>query len=527
MKKILLSLLIAGGVQYSFAMQGSCGSGAAAQGGAAQSTLSAVDRQLIEAVKEGNVAAVRALLESGADVNAQLAGDWTTLMHAARAGHVEVVRLLIEKGANVNAQYPHNWTALMHAANYGHVEVVRVLLASGADVNTQNADGSKALMIAAKNGHAEVVRALLAGGADVNSQTANGSTALMYAAQNERIEVVKVLLDSNADVNEQNAHGWTALMNAAFYGHVDFTGVIRELLEQSADVNLQNTDGRKAIDYAHGKKKEMILLNAQADKVSSEPKISNRQPAPSSASASRAASGSTARASADGGVTRTVGGAGQTVDKTLCTEVSAKILADAVSQTDDLGSQSAGTQTEPIQVGPSQATAQERLSSRLKSAFSKPRLSEKPSSTSEMDCDEAIASGSIVVPIAVRPGAIGVTGLQQLSALVDVPQVFSLQPLILEARANGTGLSGLIQLLNRSEHDAFNAFEAEVLVAGLGFNALIFEQAHYNPITGLELALLLTNRISSILGLEDAASVLTEDQATNFKILETLFEHLP
>ena len=60
MKKILLSLLIAGGVQYSLAMQGSCGSGAAAQGGAAQSALSEVDKQLLEAAKEGNVALVRA-----------------------------------------------------------------------------------------------------------------------------------------------------------------------------------------------------------------------------------------------------------------------------------------------------------------------------------------------------------------------------------------------------------------------------------------------------------------------------------
>ena len=418
MKKILLSLLIVGGVQYSFAMQGGFGGGAAAaQSGAAQSTLSEVNKQLIEAAKQGNAEAVKALLE---------------------------------RGANVNAQDKQGWTALM------------------------------------------------------------------YAAQNECIEVVKVLLDSNADVNEQNAHGWTALMNAAFCGHVDFTGVIRELLEQSADVNLQNTDGRKAIDYAHGKKKEMILLNAQADKVSSEPKISNRQPAPSSASASRAASGSTARASAGGGVTRTVGGAGQTVDKTLCTEVSAKILADAVSQTDDLGSQSAGTQTEPIQVGPSQATAQERLSSRLKSAFSKPSLSGKPSRASKMDCDET--SVGIVKPIAVRPN---------IAPQVGAIQVFYLQTLIAMARANGAGLSGLIQLLNSAANVYFDASEAARLVAGLGFDNSFFATTGNAPITGLDLATLLNNSISSILGTVDAASGFTAEQTAKFQILEAFFNQLP
>jgi hypothetical protein len=456
MKKILLSLLLAGGVQNSFAMQAG---GAAAQGGAAESTLSAVNRQLIEAAKEGNVAAVRALLESGADVNAQLAEDWTALMRAARAGHVEFV-----------------------------------------------AYGSKALMIAARKGHAEVVRALLAGGADVNSQTANGETALiyavMYAEQNAHIEVVKVLLDSGADVNAQTANGATALMYAAMSGHVDYTEVIRELLEQSADVNLQNKDGRKAIDYAHGKKKEMILLNAQADKVSSVPKISSSQFASSPASASKAASGSTALASAGGGVTRASGGATKNVDKTLCATVAAKILADAVSQTNYLGSQSAGTQTEPIQVGSNQAAVQKRLIKSLTSAFSKPSLSGKPSSASKMAGNEARTSGGIVVPIARRLGATSFAGLQpNIAPHVAAPPVFSLQRLILTAGTNETGFLGLMQLLNDSAANVyFDAHQADALFIAMGLDTTVFVQASYADITGLQLAEVLRQNIIDLCG---------------------------
>ncbi|NDH10071.1 MAG: ankyrin repeat domain-containing protein, partial [Gammaproteobacteria bacterium] len=305
-------------------------------------------------------------------------------------------------------------------------------------------------------------------------------------------EVVKALLASGADVNAQTKQGVTALMTAAYNGHVE---VVKALLAGGADLNVEDIYCKKAIDYATDKKEIIELLKKQMQK---------------SVKDKKASSGSTVLASAGGGVARAGGGAGQNISKTLCTEVAAKILAEA------------GTQTEPIQVEPIQAAAQKRLlSSRLKSAFSKPSLSEKPSSASQMACDEA--SGGIVVPIAVRPGATGFACLQPNIA----PHVFSLQPLILEARANGTGLSGLIKLLNSYADDAFDASEAESLVRSLGFNASIFEQAHYKPITGLQLALLLTDRISSILGPEDAASVITEDQATNFQILETLFEHLP
>ena len=532
MKKILLSLLLAGSVQYSFAMQG--GGGAAAQGGAAQSGLSKLNKQLIEAANLGNVESVRTLLAGCADVNVKNENGSTALMAAAFNGHVEVVKALLANGANVDVQNAKGWAALMYAAQNRHVEIVRDLLANGANVDVQNANSATALMIAAQNGHVEVVKALLDSGANVNLQNAKGWAALMYAAEKGHVEivrdllanganvdvqgeqgstalmsaadkghaeVVKALLANGANVDVQNANSVTALIYAAYKGHVE---VVIALLDKGADVNLKDSKGKTAIDCATGKKEIMALL---------------KKPMQKSVKGKKASKGSTDLASTGGGVTRTVGGACQTFDKTLCTEVSAKILADAVSQTDDLGSQSAGTQTESIQVGSSQATAQKRLLiSSPKSAFSKPRLSGKPSSASEMDCDEARASGGIVVPIAVRPN---------IAPHVAAPQVFSLQPLIAMARANGTGLFGLIQLLHNSENVYFYSSEALRLMERLGFDTLVFAGVGYQPITGLDLAMLLNNSISSRLGQVNDAVGFTAEQTQQFQILATLFNQLP
>src|SRR5688572_4236345 len=59
---------------------------------------------LLDAVKKGDVAAVRSLLESGADANTAQ-GDGLSVLHlAAQQGSVEIAKLLIGRGANLEAK---------------------------------------------------------------------------------------------------------------------------------------------------------------------------------------------------------------------------------------------------------------------------------------------------------------------------------------------------------------------------------------------------------------------------------------
>jgi hypothetical protein len=136
-----------------------------------------------------------------------------------------------------------------------------------------------------------------------------------------------------------------------------------------------------------------------------------------------------------------------------------------------------------------------------------------------MDCDEATASGSIVVPMARRPN---------IAPHAAAPPVFHLQSFIAMARANGTGLFGLIQLLHDSAANVyFYASEVLRLVERLGFDTSVFAGVGYQPITGLDLAMLLNNSISSRLGAVDDAVGFTSEQTQQFQILETLFQQLP
>ncbi len=57
-----------------------------------------------QAVKDGDVAEVKSLIEAGADVNAQNKEGVTALMTASATGHTDIAKLLIEEGADVTIQ---------------------------------------------------------------------------------------------------------------------------------------------------------------------------------------------------------------------------------------------------------------------------------------------------------------------------------------------------------------------------------------------------------------------------------------
>jgi cytochrome c len=133
-----------------------------------------------EAAKKGDVAAVAAALDSGADVD-QSDGSGTPLYLAVRAGHFAVAKLLIERGADVNASpTPALGPALIPALAKRRVDLIKLLLDGGADPNSRR-NRENAIHIAAGSGCLDCVKALVEAGADVNAKTKDGKTPIHLA----------------------------------------------------------------------------------------------------------------------------------------------------------------------------------------------------------------------------------------------------------------------------------------------------------------------------------------------------------
>ena len=159
------------------------------------------DAPLLDAVRAGDTAAVRALLAQGADVNAAEADGTTALHWASYRDDATTVELLLSAGADVEAANQYGARPLSLAAAGGYAQTLAALLEAGADPTLMTA-GVPPILSAARTGNVEAVRVLARHGADVNAtETLRGQTALMWAAAEDHPAVAQALIDLGADVN--------------------------------------------------------------------------------------------------------------------------------------------------------------------------------------------------------------------------------------------------------------------------------------------------------------------------------------
>jgi ankyrin repeat protein len=213
--------------------------------------------ELIQAVKRGDHAAVRALVKNRAVVN-QAEADGTTALHwAVQADDIELVTMLVGAGADVRASNRYGIRPLTLAATNGSEAAIALLLKAGADPNAATDAGEPVLMTAARTGRAGAVKRLIDAGADVNARERwLGETALMWAAAENHADVVRLLVAAGAAIDARSTilaapvlefprsggpnspfprGGWTALMFAAREGALD---AARALAELGANLNL-------------------------------------------------------------------------------------------------------------------------------------------------------------------------------------------------------------------------------------------------------------------------------------------------
>jgi uncharacterized protein len=228
------------------------------------------------AAKEGNFAAVKALVAQKADVNVAEPDGMTALHWAVRADDLPTVQLLLRAGANVNASSRYGMTPILFAAENGDPKIVAALLKAGANPNSALKEGQTALMTAARTGNVDTIQLLVETGAKVDAKEQwQGQTALMWAASQNNAAAVKTLIGLGADKNARSnllsfpefkfetsgmvvtvlpRGGWTPLMYAARDGAKD---AIAALADANADLNASDPDGTTALMYA--------IINAHFD----------------------------------------------------------------------------------------------------------------------------------------------------------------------------------------------------------------------------------------------------------------------
>ena len=282
-------------------------------------SFSAPNAPLVDAAKSGDKAAILALLDAHADVNAPEPDGTTALAWAARLDDLEVadrllraranvhaanrygitplylacvngspamIEKLLQAGADANAVWTEGETPLLTVARGGNVEAAKILLARGAQVNaSEPVHGQTPLMWAAGQSHPEMMRELIEHGADVNARSAiqhwerqvtaeprekwlppGGFTALHFAARQGCLDCAKILVDAKGDINATDPDGDSAVVLAIINGHYDVAGF---LIDKGTDPNLADVTGRAAL-YAAVDFNTMPNDNRPAPKVINE-----------------------------------------------------------------------------------------------------------------------------------------------------------------------------------------------------------------------------------------------------------------
>ena len=180
-------------------------------------TTNSSDSDLIKAVLQKNVEAVKKILRQNSDTEVKDNYQSTALLYAVtplvkepelstpgdasrqksnrekqddlrkalqeEQRQIEIIRELLAHGANPNQKDIYGETALIKASGFGYedsraVKFATLLIQHQANVNAQDERGFSALMNAAQGGNTELVKYLLANGADAKLANCEGMTVL-------------------------------------------------------------------------------------------------------------------------------------------------------------------------------------------------------------------------------------------------------------------------------------------------------------------------------------------------------------
>ena len=147
--------------------------------------------------------------ESSTTLDAQDDGGMTPLQSAVAAGHIAAIRALLDAGAQADARSSAGRTALHYTK--GRHEVLTLLLSACRQVSPVDELGHTPLHRAAAQGQTVIVTSLIEAGAALNLADNTGRTPLHAACDEAREDVAVALIIAGASAEVVDCDGKTPL----------------------------------------------------------------------------------------------------------------------------------------------------------------------------------------------------------------------------------------------------------------------------------------------------------------------------
>ncbi len=199
-------------------------------------------------VAEGGLVRLIQIAPSGPELAA-----YDGLHAAAASGDIAKIRALAVSGADLNGRDGRGRTPLMVAAYGRHHDAIAALTELGADVEALDDQRYDVITIAGVIDDVATVRMMIQAGANPGLITSPyDGTALIASAHLGRVAVVRALVTAGAPLDHVNNLGWTALIEAIVLGDgaAAHTAIVRDLIDAGADVNLPDRSGTTPLALA-------------------------------------------------------------------------------------------------------------------------------------------------------------------------------------------------------------------------------------------------------------------------------------
>ena len=223
--------------------------------------------------KQNMLSIVQALIDHGADINAEVNNGETPVSRAVVRENIEVLEFLLKKGAKITiSKSEGNVTTILHyitkirTTPEKSLAMAKLIIRHGVDVDIRSFYQLTALLAAAYLGNVKALRLSCQNRASVDARDSLGRTPLVEALSQMQALPYKQVGKANDTSEAKVVTAWNA--SIASDNNANFELVVRVLIGHGADVKIPSNGGWRPLNVAASKGLENIsklLLLHEAD----------------------------------------------------------------------------------------------------------------------------------------------------------------------------------------------------------------------------------------------------------------------